>query len=941
MIDFAQRSSPARASCRSRSVRVRPPSPTAPSRRKSRRRMPSQYGCELCPKASIRILGIDGTAGRPRAAGVVIRRLKRSSHTTRVAASVISGLRTSRPRDWSISLDGRDRLGHHLDKDRSRSSRRVRLAFTRHSMFPRSSLTIFGALLVVAAARADGPQLRVYPESITLNGPRSAQRLIVLATDTQGRTQDLTRDAAIGIDNAKVAAVRGGSVIPVGDGKANITVSAAGAKAIVPVSVANASADVPVSFVREVEPILTKAGCNSGGCHGSQHGRGGFRLSLFGFDPAFDYSQIVQSSEGRRVVAPDPERSILLLKPSLVMEHGGGERLPHRGPAYETLRRWLEDGTPEPEATPPTVTRLSVFPPSRVVAPGETQQLAVTAVWSDGRSDDVTASTQFDALNEAVAGVTRDGLVTAKAKGEAHVMVRFAGQAAVARFTLPFARIDPYPDLPRNNFIDEKLIPRWRALGITPSALTTDEEFLRRLYLDAIGTLPTPDEVKAFLAGRAADKRTKAIDRVLDRTEFVDFWAVKWGDLLRINRDALTDKGMWSFHNWVRGALRDRKPVDEFVRDIITAEGSTFTEGPANFYRVGRTADEWAETTSQVFLGVRVQCAKCHHHPFEKWSQEDYYGLTAFFTRLGTKNSQEFGIFGQESVIFLRNTGDATHPRTRKVVKPHPLDGPAMDDEFDRRAKLADWLTAKDNPFFARNIVNRFWGYLMGRGLVEPLDDIRATNPASNPELLDALAKDFADHQFDLKHLLRTILNSRAWQLSSAVEPGNAADATNTCFARYTTKRLSAEQLADAIDFATGTREKYAGLPLGTRAIQLPDPRVRSYLMDVFGRPARQVACECERTAQPNIAQALHLLHGDFLNRKSADAKGRIETGMKAKRDTKEMIAELYMVTLSRAPRPEEMSKASGWVGSATDTREGLQDLLWTLLNSREFLFNH
>jgi Protein of unknown function (DUF1553)/Protein of unknown function (DUF1549) len=805
----------------------------------------------------------------------------------------------------------------------------------------RASLATVCALLAVAAARADGPQLQVYPEAVALNGPRGAQRLIVLGQDPDGRIRDLSREARIVVDNPKVAVARGASIVPVSDGTATANVTAGGTNRAVPVTVTNATRDVPVSFVREVEPILTKAGCNSGGCHGSQHGRGGFRLSLFGFDAAFDYAQIVQSSEGRRVVLSDPERSILLLKPSLTMEHGGGERLKARGPEYETLRRWLEDSAPEPESTPPTVKRLTVFPPARVIAAGETQQLAVTAIWSDGHTEDVTAAARYDALNEAVAGVTAEGLVSAKVTGEGYVMVRFGGQAAVARFTLPFARIDKYPDLPRNNFIDDKLIPRWRELGITPSPVTTDAEFLRRLYLDAIGTLPTPDEIRAFATDTAAGKRARAIDRVLDRPEFVDFWAVKWGDLLRINRDALNDKGMWSFHNWVRAALRDGTPVDEFVRDIITAEGSTFTEGPANYYRVGRTAEDWAETTSQVFLGVRVQCARCHQHPFEKWSQDDYYGMTAFFTRLGTKNSQEFGLFGQESVIFLRNAGEATHPRTRKVVKPHPLNGPDMDDELDRRAKLADWLTAKENPFFARNIANRFWGYLMGRGLVEPLDDIRATNPASNPELLDALAKDFADHKFDLKHLLRTILNSGAWQLSSAVVPGNAADAANTYFARYTTKRLTAEQLADAIDFATGTREKYPGLPLGTRAIQLPDPNVRSYLMDVFGRPSRQIACECERTTRPNVAQALHLLNGDFLNRKIADAKGRIEAGMKAKRDTKEMIEELYLATLSRPPRVEEVSKANGWVASAGSPKEGLQDLLWVLLNSREFLFNH
>jgi hypothetical protein len=789
--------------------------------------------------------------------------------------------------------------------------------------------------------RAQVAELQVYPESIVLDGPRAQQRVIVLARSTDGSQRDVSTEASHTFGDLKVAEFRKGILVPMNDGKTSVTFAFGNATKTISVQVSRSRAEVPVSFVREVEPILTKAACNSGGCHGSQHGRGGFKLSLFGFDPESDYTQIVQSSEGRRVVPSDPERSILLLKPALIMEHGGGERIKARSREYETIRRWLEDGTPEPEANAPTVTRLTVFPTSRVMIAGEKQQLAITALWSDGRSEDVTTIAQYDALNEAVAAINPDGLVTAKATGEAHVMVRFGGQAAVARFTLPFAKLEKYPDLPRHNFVDDKLIARWKELGITPSPLAGDDEFLRRLYLDGIGTLPKPEEIRAFLADKSADKRAKAIDKVLDRPEFVDFWALKWGDLLRINRTALTDKGMWSFHNWVRAALRDSRPVDEFVRDIITAEGSTFTEGPANYYRIGRTSDDWAETTSQVFMGVRVQCAKCHHHPFEKWSQDDYYGLAAFFTRLGTKNSPEFGLFGQESVIFLRTTGEATNPRTRKLVKPHPFDGPDMDDELDRRQKFADWLTTKDNAFFARNIVNRFWGYLMGRGLVEPLDDMRATNPSTNPELLDALAKDFAEHKFDLKHLLRTILNSRAWQLSSSMVPGNQADSSNTHFSRYTTKRLTAEQMADAVDFATGTREKYIGVPLGTRAIQLPDSSVRSYLMDVFGRPARQLVCECERTTQPNIAQALHLLNGGFLNNKIADANGRIETGLKAKRSTKEMIEDMYLVTLSRSPRDEEVSKAMGWVSSAKDTREGLQDLLWSLLNSREFLFNH
>jgi hypothetical protein len=793
-----------------------------------------------------------------------------------------------------------------------------------------------------AAAEPTGPRsLVVYPTTITLDGPRAEQRVGVLGEFANGARRDLSPDAQFVSGAPKVATVDASGVVrPVGDGEAVVTVRAAGLSAAVPVKVRRATAEVPVSFVHEVVPLLTKAGCNQGACHGAAVGRGGFKLSLLGYDPAFDHKEIVESAEGRRVVLSDPERSILLQKPALLMEHGGGERLPAGSRGHDLLRRWLEDGAPGPEAKAPAVTALEVWPPQRVMAPGESQQLIVRAAWGDGSAEDVTAAAQFDSLNDGVAAVTPAGLVTAKAAGETYVMVRFAGQVAVARVTLPYAHLARYPEVPANNFIDEKLIAKWKELGLTPSPLCPDEDFLRRLYLDAIGTLPAPDEVKAFLADRDPDKRKQAIDRALDRPELVDFWALKWGDLLRINRDALQDKGMWSFYNWVRAALRDNMPIDQFAREVITAEGSTFTDGPANYYQTANNPLDWSETTAQVFLGVRVQCARCHHHPFEKWSQDDYYGLSAFFVRLGTKRSQEFGIFGAETVVYLRPTGEQSQPR-KGLVKPHPLDGPVMDDPFDRRRKLAEWLTAKENPFFARNIVNRFWGYLMGRGLVEPLDDMRATNPASNPELLNALAKDFVEHKYDLKHLLRTIFNSRAYQLGSLKTEGNAADAANVQHTRYTVKRLTAEQLADALDFATGTREKYQGLPLGTRAIQLPDTKVRSFLLDTFGRPPRQIACECERSAQPNIAQALHLLNGDFLNKKIAAPTGRIEALLKAKTPLPDAVEELYLATLSRRPLPGETNKGLDWVKRAPNEREGLQDLLWVLLNRSEFLFNH
>jgi hypothetical protein len=786
--------------------------------------------------------------------------------------------------------------------------------------------------------------LIVHPKEVKLSGPRDEQRLVVLGVWGDGRTFDLTREVATNSANTKIASAEKGVVRPVGDGTTALTVEARGAKVSVPVVVEKATADVPVSFAREVQPVLTKAGCNSGGCHGAQHGRGGFKLSLFGFDPAFDFAQIVQSNEGRRVVLSDAERSILLAKPALVMEHGGGEKLKHNGRDYTRVRLWLEDGAPAPNAkTDPEVTKLEVFPAHRIMAPGEQQQLSVTAIWSDGRREDVTSTAQFDALNDAVAAVTPLGLVTAKDAGETHVMIRFGGAAEVAQVTLPFAKLDKFPDVPANNFIDTKLIAKWKDLGLTPSPLAPDDEFLRRLYLDAIGTLPTPDEVRKFFDDKDPKKREKAIDKVLERPEFIDWWALKWGDLLRINRTQLQEKGMWSFHNWVRAQVRDNVPVDSFVRDIVTAEGSTFLDGPANFFQIGRGFEEWSETTTQLFLGVRIGCAKCHHHPFEKWSQDDYYGMAAFFTRIGTKTSQEFGLFGRETVIFIRAAGEATHPRKRVVVKPMPLDGDSKtsyDDEFDRRKKLADWLTGPTNKMFARNIANRFWGYTMGRGLVEPLDDMRATNPASNPDLLDALADELVKNKFDQKKLLRTIFNSRAYQLSHLSTVGNKLDTANVHFTRYTVRRLTAEQMADAVDFATGTREKYVGLPLGTKAIQLPDSEVRSYFMDTFGRPPRQVLCECERTTKPNIAQAMHLLNGDFLNKKIAERTGRVEKLLTDKVPTAKAVEELYLVAWGRRPSTDEQKKAEGWVNSAPTLRDGLQDLLWVLINSREFLFN-
>ncbi len=794
--------------------------------------------------------------------------------------------------------------------------------------------------LLAAAPHVPDPvrALEVYPAKVVLLGPRAEQRVGVLATLASGARRDVSRSATFKLDKPGVAHAADGLLRPEGDGAAELVVEAGGVSARVPVAVTGAAKDEPVSFAREAVSVLTRAGCNAGACHGAQHGKGGFRLSLFGFDPPFDHAQIVQSAEGRRIVPSAPERSILLQKPAGVMEHAGGERFKVGSKPYALLKAWLEDGAPAPVRDEPTLKSLEAWPALRTLAPGEKQQAVIRATWGDGRVEDVTWAAQFDAINASVASVTPDGLIEGRGVGESHVMVRFAGQARVIQITLPYA--PSASDAPRgNNFIDEKLAAKWKQLGLSPSPPAGDEEFLRRVFLDAIGTLPTAREAKEFLADTDPKKRETLIDRLLERPEFVDFWALKWGDLLRINRDLLQEKGMWSFHNWVRAQLRDGRSAAAMVKEILTAEGSTFTEGPANFYMAARTPADWSETAVQLFLGVRIQCAKCHTHPFEKWTQDDYWSMAAFFSRLGTKTSQEFGLFGRETVVHLRPTGEVSHPRKGGVLKPRPLGGEAADDPADRRKALASWLTAKGNPFFARNLANRFWAYTMGRGLVEPIDDMRETNPPTNPELLDALAKDLESHGFDIKHLLRTIFRSRAYQLSSSPTAGNRADATNTHHARFTRKRMTAEQLADAIDDVTGTREKYPGLPLGTRAIQLPDTKVRSFLLDVFGRPPRQVTCECERVAQPNLAQALHLLNSDFLNRKIEAPTGRVAQLLKAGRRPAEVVEELYLAALGRRPDAREARSGLAAIQKAGGLREGAHDLLWVLINRREFQF--
>ena len=712
----------------------------------------------------------------------------------------------------------------------------------------------------------------------------------------------------------------------------------------------------PVSFNNEIEPLLTRAGCNMGSCHGSQFGKGGFKLSLAGFDPDLDYQNIAKQAKGRRLSLVDPARSLLLLKPSMSVPHGGGLRLAPKSANYALLTRWLTQGAPGPNPADPSITALDVTPVERVFSKmGDSLQLKVTAKYSDGSARDVTAYARLSSLNDAIASCTPEGRVKAVGKGQTAIMVRYSGLAAVSTMMAPYStpgKKQPAPD-PRDlaNPIDALVTRKQIQLGLSPSPVCDDRTFIRRVSFDLIGTSPSQKEIDAFLADSRPDKRAHLVDTLLDRPEYADYWDLKWGDLLRSNRPTLGVKGMWSFSNWIHEQLRTNRPVNEFVRDLILAQGSTFTSGPSNYYRVASNPEDLAETTSQVFLGVRLQCAKCHHHPFERWSQADYYQFAAFFARVGLKNSGDFGLFGDERVVKINDGGEVRLPKTGAVMRPTPLGlhlatlstekQPDPDADGDRRRALADWLTSKDNRRFARNIANRYWGYMFGEGIVNPIDDQRVTNPPSNPVLLDALADDLVKNGYDLKHLLRTICTTRTYQRSSQATLANSKD--ELFFSHYVPKRLPAETLLDAIDYVCGTREKFNDLPAGTRAIQLPDPSVGSDFLDVFGRPQRQIACECERENQPNLSQALRLMNGDTVNRKVGQDTGRLEKMIKSKESDETILNSIYESTLARPPRLTERQPVMAVLAFTPnrDRKAVFEDVMVTLLNSKEFLFNH
>lgn len=815
-----------------------------------------------------------------------------------------------------------------------------------------SALAVVALLLSAAPAWAQ-IDFEVVPSRLVLQGDFARAQVLAREAVASARVEsaaDLTQRATYTSSHPSVATVNAaGQVVARGNGEATLTVTVEGRSRSIPIQVSGTSAAPVVHFDEQVMPVLAKFGCSAGACHAAQYGQGGFKLSVFGFAPSADHQAIVRDNQSRRLNFVDPARSLLLLKATGAVVHGGGRRFDAGSVDHQMLAEWIARGAPGPRSDASRVTGLEVQPPRRLGTGEFVQQLRVVATYSDGKQRDVTSWARYDSVDEGVARVGPGGLMEVIRRGQGGAMVRFEGQAAFAQVVVPFGPATDLPGWDNGNPVDRLAASKFRELGLTPAPACDEATFVRRAFLDVVGTLPTVAETRAFLDSKEPDKRLKLIDRLLGLTgdptldiynnAYAAYWSLKWADLLRSSSKALGDQGMWSMHNWLQGAFRENMRFDRFVRELVTAKGSLRANGPANFYAAFGNPEVRAEAVAQVFLGVRLQCAKCHHHPYETISQEDYYRLAACFARVGQKVSFDSGVRHEAGEIVVLSKGEATHPRTGQVLPPTPLHGPPSPPSSDRRKPLADWLTAHDNAFFARNIVNRHWAWLMGRGLVEPVDDLRATNPASNPELLDALAKDFASHSYDVKYLLRTILTSRLYQLDS--KPPRPGANEERFYTHYVVKRIPAEPLLDAIDAVTGVQTKFPKLPVGTRAIDLPDGEYQNDLLVTFGKPKRETVCECERTGDPNLAQSLHTLNNEALVVKIANPQGRVARLLEARKSHDEIVAEFYLAALSRPPTEAERAACAQLSAEAGDPRLFYEDLLWSLINSKQFLFVH
>lgn len=800
--------------------------------------------------------------------------------------------------------------------------------------------TVVLAEEVAATIEVGTPQqITLEPNSFTLRGPRAKQQLIVTGSYSENALRDLTPAVQYTSSNEAVAKVVDAIVIPTGNGECTITATVGPLTSIVTCKVERFDQPAPISFQYETQMALTKSGCNMGACHGSPSGKGGFRLSLRAYDNELDIMTLRSEFFGRRTNIMEPSESLLLRKPLMDVAHGGGKRLWKGDVSHRVLEQWIAEGMRLDPPEEPQLLRIETLPPRRVLrAPAARQQLVVLGHFSDGSTRDLTELADFSSSSETVGKVDRAGLVTKQGRGETAVLARYLDKMATCQ--LMFLEDVPgfaWSNPPEHNVVDTLVFNKLKTLQIQPSELCSDDEFLRRAYLDTTGRLPTIAETEAFLNDASPSKRQVLVDTLLDTDDFASFWALKWCDILRSNSKKLKLAGVHKFRRWVFETIRDDRPLDEFARELLTANGSVFENPAANYWRASRDPQDATETTAQLFLGVRIQCAKCHNHPFERWTQDNYYGIAAAFARVGHKNT----IDGEEEVIFTQPGGEVTQPRTGKQMKVHLLLKGDVDvpPEQDRREVFAQWLTEPDNPFFAKSLVNRMWGHLMGRGLVEPVDDFRDSNPPSNAELLDELARQFVQSGFRQKHVLRLVMNSRVYQLSSRSNEFNKQDELYN--SHSITRLLAAEQLLDAICTVTQVPETFPGAPLGMRATELSEPPTDNYFLKIFGQPQREMACQCERSSESNLSQALQMINGPVVHNKLRDDKGRIATMLAAMKSDDEIITAIYLAAVSRAPLPEELSAAKAHIAAQPDRRQGLEDVGWAVLNSKEFLFQH
>ncbi len=806
-------------------------------------------------------------------------------------------------------------------------------------------LVVLGSISPAAVEDQDDPSPRIVPNRVSLRGQDAHQALIVIGRD-EGRDRDWTSATTFRSEDPKVARVGpDGLVLPVADGSTKVFAKVGLTELVATVEVRDAAYRPVPTMERDVQPILTRFGCNAGPCHGKQRGQNGFQLSLLGFDASFDHDAIASEARGRRVFPAAPDQSLILLKATAAVPHGGGRKLEVGGAAYEALRSWIAAGMPRSAAGETALTKITVEPRTRVLAPATEQRLIVSAHFADGSVRDVTDMTAFQSNESAIAAVSDSGLVkTGAIPGEATIMARYRGKFATCDVSIPLAgevSTDVYESLPRKNFIDGLVYDKWRSLGVVGSETCEDHTFLRRAFIDLIGRLPTPEEARAFLEDASPSKRPALIDALLQRPEYADHRANQWMDLLRPNPYRVGIKAVLNFDAWIRQAFREDWPHDEFARRIITAKGSTWGPSAATMFRDRREPEELTTMVSQLFLGVRLECAKCHHHPFEVYGQDDFYGFTAFFQRVGRKGTGlSPPISGGEEIVFTTTKAKTViNPATGAAMAPKPLFGSIHESE-DPRDALASWLTSSENPLFARVSVNRVWAELMGRGLVEPVDDLRATNPAANGPLLDALAQDFRDHGYQLKHLYRTIMTSHVYELSSRPHARNVADTRN--HSRHYRRRLRAETLLDAVSDVTGVPEAFDAAPPGTRAAAIWTHRVDSLFLDTFGRPDRNQDPPCERAPEPTVVQALHLMNAPRIHAKITDDQAVPNLLAQSSKTADAIVEDLYLRVYARFPNEEECAIGRGLFDRA-DTpkarREAAEDLLWALMNTPEFIF--